>query len=448
MGKMKKYDSIAALAQALRNGQTSSLELAEECLANIRNPDGEGSRAFIRVDQEQVLADARQCDVALQAGNAPPLCGIPISVKDLFDVAGQVTTAGSRILQNEKPAAQDALAIARIRAAGAVLMGRTNMTEFAFSGIGINPHYGTPLSPYKRSVGHVPGGSTSGGAVSVSDHMAMAAIGSDTGGSTRVPAAFCSIVGYRPTSERISKTGVFPLSRSFDSVGAMAQTVSDCALLDSIMSGIPLKPQNLVQPKLGLALGHVMNGLDDVVGTAYERAIQILSKSDFSVQKVENVDWSQPGALLAEGRITAVECLQDHRALLKNAAQMDQRVVKRILAAEGFPKETYKAALRKIMDLRKIITAQIASYDVIVLPTTVCIPPVLSDLANDDVFVATNLKVLRNTLIANVLNYCSISIPIGQSGGAPAGLMLMASAGNDEKLFAVAEQVERALKSH
>jgi len=448
VGKMKKYDSIAALAQALRNGQTSSLELAEECLANIRNPDGEGSRAFIRVDQEQVLADARQCDVALQAGNAPPLCGIPISVKDLFDVAGQVTTAGSRILQNKKPAAQDALAIARIRAAGAVLMGRTNMTEFAFSGIGINPHYGTPLSPYKRSVGQVPGGSTSGGAVSVSDHMAMAAIGSDTGGSTRVPAAFCNIVGYRPTSERISKTGVFPLSRSFDSVGAMAQTVSDCALLDSIMSGIPLKPQNLVRPKLGLALGHVMNGLDDVVSTAYERAIQVLSKSDFSVQKVENVDWSQPGALLAEGRITAVECLQDHRALLKNAAQMDQRVVKRILAAEGFPRETYEAALRKIMDLRKIITAQIASYDVIVLPTTVCIPPVMSDLANDDVFVATNLKVLRNTLIANVLNYCSISIPIGQSGEAPAGLMLMASAGNDEKLFAVAEQVERALKSH
>ena len=444
---MNRYNSINAAARALRAGEVNSVQLAQECLARISDPTGEGARVFLHVDAQQVLADARKCDAAIQNGETSLLCGIPISVKDLFDVEGQVTTVGSRILANEKPATKDATAIARLRAAGAVLMGRTNMTEFAFSGIGMNPHYGTPLSPYNRSVGHVPGGSTAGGAVSVSDQMAMAAIGSDTGGSTRIPAAFCNIVGYRPTAERIPQDGVFPLAHSFDSVGAMAQTVGDCALLDRIMSASNLKAPNITRPVLGLASGHVLGDLDATVSQAYERAVVRLSHADFELKNVQGVDWSQPGALLAEGRISAFECYESHHALLKYEADMDQRVAKRIRAAEGIPKATYEAALQKIMGLRTSILTQIAAYDAIVLPTVACIPPVLVDLANDEAFFAANTRVLRNTLIANVLNFCAITIPINDTGEAPVGLMLMAPAGSDAKLFAIAEHVESVLNN-
>ena len=235
--------TVAQLAAKLDSGAASAQSLAESCLDAIGDPAGEGCRAFLHIDRDKTLDQAGSSDLMRGYGVVPSrLAGIPISIKDLFDVAGEVTRAASTILADRPAATQDAPPIARLRAAGAVFIGRTNMTEFAFSGIGMNPHYGTPASPWDRATGRVPGGSTSGGAVSVADGMAALAIGSDTGGSCRIPAALCGIVGFKPTASRISRDGAFPLSRSFDSIGSLGQSVACVAFADAIMAGEDAEP--------------------------------------------------------------------------------------------------------------------------------------------------------------------------------------------------------------
>src|SRR5947209_7127231 len=220
--------SIAQAAAALNTG-AKSRGLTEECLARIENKAGEGQRTFLKVHAEAALAAADFHDRMRASGAAVSrFAGIPISIKDLFDIAGDVTTAGTMVLRDAAPAAADAPAVARLRAAGFVAIGRTNMTEFAFSGIGINPHYGTPLSPYDRKARRIPGGSSSGAAVSVSDGMAIGAIGTDTGGSCRIPAALCGVVGFKPTAARVPKQGAFPLSITLDSIGPVAASVACC----------------------------------------------------------------------------------------------------------------------------------------------------------------------------------------------------------------------------
>ena len=212
--------TIEEHAQALADGSTTSRALVEQCLARIADPDGEGARAFIKVHAEQARAMADAMDMLRRAGREPSrYAGIPVSLKDLFDIAGEATPAGSRVLADAPPATAHAPVVQRMLAAGFVPVGRTNMTEFAFSGLGINPHYGTPRSPWDRATRRIPGGSSSGTAVSVSDGMAVAGLGTDTGGSCRIPAAFCGIVGYKPTARRVPITGVLPLAPSFDSVG-------------------------------------------------------------------------------------------------------------------------------------------------------------------------------------------------------------------------------------
>src|ERR1700740_1412499 len=207
--------TLAALADDLDAGRTSARKLVEECIARIADPAGEGQRAFIHVDKEAALETADAMDRLRKAHAAPTrFAGIPVSIKDLFDIRGQVTRAGSRVLEDSAPADKDATAVARLRRAGFVVIGRTNMTEFAYFGIGTNPHYGTPKSVWQRSVGHVPGGSSSGAAVSVADGMAYGALGSDTGGSCRIPAAYNGIVGFKPTQQRIPRDGGVPLSFS------------------------------------------------------------------------------------------------------------------------------------------------------------------------------------------------------------------------------------------
>src|ERR1700693_2729328 len=203
--------TVADLAADLATGLTSSRELVEIALARIADPGGEGARTFVKVYADTARAAADAQDKLRQAGYvASPLAGLPVSLKDLFDVAGEQTLAGSKALDDMPAAERDAPIVARLRAAGAVLIGRTNMTEFAFSGVGINPHYGTPGNPYDRAL--IPGGSSSGAAVSVSDGGAVVAIGTDTGGSVRIPAALCGIVGFKPTQKRIPRDGAIPLS--------------------------------------------------------------------------------------------------------------------------------------------------------------------------------------------------------------------------------------------
>src|SRR3954454_20743269 len=239
--------TLASLADDLDSVRTTSRALVDACLAKIADPQGEGARAFIHVDSEAAIEAAEAMDRLREVKAAPsPFAGIPISIKDLFDIKGQVTRAGSRALDDSPPAVADAPAVARLRRAGFVVIGRTNMTEFAYSGIGINPHYGTPKGAWQRSVGHVPGGSSSGAAVSIADGVAYAALATDTAGSCRIPAAYNGIVGYKPTQRRVPLDGAVPLSFTQDSIGPLANSVACCAALDAVLAAEALAP---IQPR-------------------------------------------------------------------------------------------------------------------------------------------------------------------------------------------------------
>src|ERR1700749_4250166 len=238
---MPNKPTLATLADDLESGRTSARKLVEDWIAKSADPSGEGQRTFIHVDKDAAIAAADAMDHLRKAKAAPSrFAGIPISIKDLFDIKGQVTPAGSRALDDSQPAQADATVVARLRRAGFIVIGRTNMTEFAYSGIGINPHYGTPKSSWQRSVGHVPGGSSSGAAVSVADGMAYGALGTDTGGSCRIPAAFNGIVGFKPTQRLVPLDGGVPLSSTLDSFGPLARTVSCCAIMDAVLADEPV----------------------------------------------------------------------------------------------------------------------------------------------------------------------------------------------------------------
>src|SRR3984885_1304484 len=275
--------TIEQHAQVLADGSTTSRALVEQCLARITDPHSEGARAFIKVHAAQARAMADAMDTLRRVGREPSrYAGIPVSLKDLFDIAGEPTPAGSRVLADSPPAIAHAPVVQRMLAAGFVPVGRTNMTEFAFSGLGINPHYGTPLSPWDRATGRIPGGSSSGTAVSVSDGMAVAGLGTDTGGSCRIPAAFCGIVGYKPTARRVPITGVLPLAPSLDSVGPLAPSVACCALIDAILAGetpaVPV-PASLDALRLAVPTNVVLDGMDTIVSGAFDRALAALSQA-------------------------------------------------------------------------------------------------------------------------------------------------------------------------
>ena len=268
--------TIAETAKRLATG-AASRDLVEACLARIDDRSGEGPRAFLKVHAEQARAAAEYYDRMRVRGSAPsPFAGIPISIKDLFDVAGDITTAGSLALRDAAPAARDAPGVARLRAAGFIVIGRTNMTEFAFSGLGINPHFGTPLNAYERAAGRIPGGSSSGAAVSVTDQMAVGALGTDTGGSCRIPAALCGIVGFKPTAQRVPIEGAFPLSPSLDSVGPLAPTVQCCAILDAVLAGEPsleLPSSSIAALRLAVPQTMVLESLEPAVARAFDAAL-------------------------------------------------------------------------------------------------------------------------------------------------------------------------------
>ena len=279
---MKNTPTLATLAEDLALGRTSARKLVDECIARIADPSGEGIRTFIHVDREAAIEAAEAMDRLRAAKAAPsPYAGIPVSIKDLFDIKGQVTRAGSRALEDSAPAEADATAVARLRGAGFIVIGRTNMTEFAYSGIGINPHYGTPKSAWQRSVGHVPGGSSSGAAVSIADGMAYGALGTDTGGSCRIPAAYNGIVGFKPTQRRVPLDGGVPLSFTLDSFGPLARTVGCCAVLDAVLADEPVRP---LQPRpvkgmrLAVPTTIALDELEDEVARTFERALEVLSR--------------------------------------------------------------------------------------------------------------------------------------------------------------------------
>src|SRR3954465_2758640 len=317
---MPELPTLASLAADLEAGRATARALVDACLAKIADKDGEGARAFIHVDTEAAIAAAEAMD-RLRRANAVPsrYAGIPISVKDLFDIKGQVTRAGSRALEDSPPAEADAPAVARLRRAGFIVIGRTNMTEFAYSGIGMNPHYGTPKSVWQRSVGHVPGGSSSGAAVSVVDGMAHAGLGTDTGGSCRIPAAFNGIVGYKPTQRRIPRDGTTPLSFSLDSIGPLARSVACCAVLDAILADepvTPLRPRPIRGMRLAVPTTIALDELDDAVAKTFERALEILAKQGALIERIAVPEFLDIGPMSAKGGLVAAESYAWHRVLI------------------------------------------------------------------------------------------------------------------------------------
>jgi aspartyl-tRNA(Asn)/glutamyl-tRNA(Gln) amidotransferase subunit A len=438
--------TLAQTARELDAG-ASSRAVVEECLARIADPAGEGRRVFLKVHADVARATADHID-ALRRHRAAPsrFAGIPVSIKDLFDVAGDVTTSASVALRDAAPAAADAVVVARLRAAGLIPLGRTNMTEFAFTGLGINPHYDTPRNPYDRATGRIPGGSSSGAAVSVTDGMAVGALGTDTGGSCRIPAALCGVVGYKPTAKRIPLGGVLPLSFSLDSVGPLAPTVACCAALDAIMAGeepAEVEPFPVRGVRLAAPQAVVLEGLDEPVSRSYAAALSALSKAGAAITDIALDELNEIATLNARGGFAASEAYAWHRKLIETkGAQYDPRVLMRIVRGKDIDAAEYIALNRGRADLIRRVATITGRYDALVMPTVPLIAPPLAELEAEERYRKVNLQVLRNPTVANMLDRCAISLPCHAAGEAPVGLMLIGEHGGDRRLFEIAAGIE------
>lgn len=440
--------TVASLAADLAAGRTTSRALTERALARIKDPAGEGARVFIRVDEAAALAAADASDRLRKAGCVPsPLAGLPISIKDLFDIAGQVTTAGSKVLRDQPPATQDAPVVARLRAAGAIIVGRTNMTEFAYSGLGINPHYGTPGNAVDRA--RVPGGSSSGAGVSVGDGMAVVALGTDTGGSVRIPAAFNGVTGFKPTARRIPLDGGVPLSTSLDSYGPLANSLTCCAIFDAILAAEPVAPP---APKpvdhltLGLIANYVLDGMDETVARAYRRAVDHLAARGARIKEVSIPALADLPKLTFGGGFSAAESYAWHRRLLETRrSDYDPRVVSRIMKGADMSAADYIDLLETRAAIRAAVDAATQPFDAVIMPTVAVVPPRIEDCRDEENYTRNNLATLRNTSVGNFLDRCSLTLPIHAPGELPVGLMLMGETMGDRHLLSVGLGVEAAL---
>src|SRR5437868_14297521 len=444
--------TLAQLADDLAAGATSSRKLVEECLARIADPAGEGQRALMHVDKAAAIEAAEAMDRLRKANAAPSrFAGIPVSIKDLFDIRGQVTRAGSRALEDSAPAEADAPVVARLRRAGFIVIGRTNMTEFAYSGIGINPHYGTPKSTWNRKEGHVPGGSSSGAAVSVVDRMAHGALGTDTGGSCRIPAAYNGIVGFKPTQRRVPLDGGVPLSFTLDSFGPLARSVGCCAILDAVLADEPLvalQPRPIKGMHLAVPTTVALDQLDDEVARAFERALELLSRQGAVIERIAVPEFLDVGAMNANGGFSAAESYAWHRYLIASKGNSyDQRVLMRIMRGESLSAADYIDLIGARKSLIAHTAVRLAPYDALVLPTTANTPPRIADLAHDDkAFTKANLLSLRNCALINMMDGCAISLPCPREGELPVGLMLAAAGGADRRIFELAAGMEAAIR--
>jgi aspartyl-tRNA(Asn)/glutamyl-tRNA(Gln) amidotransferase subunit A len=415
----------------------------EQALARIGDPKGEGARACLTVYAEAARAAADASDVrAGRGGSLGPLDGAIISIKDLFDVAGEPTRAGSKILAEEAaPAKTDAVIVQRLRQAGAVIVAKTNMTEFAFSGIGANPHFGTPGNPRDRR--RVPGGSSAGAPVAVADGMCEIAIGTDTGGSVRIPAALCGLVGFKPSRQRVPTDGAFPLSKTLDSVGPIAGSVAACAKADAIMAGddyAPLEPIGLAGLRLGLPEGLLLERLDDIVAPAFKTALARLEAAGLRVSPERLPlldDWV---ALNEKGGVIPPEACAVHRdRLRRRGADIDPNVRIRIERGCAMSEADLTEILRERGRLVAAMEARLAGLDALVMPTTTIVAPTIAEVEDPKVFAARNAAVLRNTSMANFFDLCAISLPLPAS--LPVGLTLVARNGQDRRLLRIADAV-------
>ncbi len=436
----------------LAAGRATSSALTEQALDAALN-GSEARATFIAVHADTARATARAIDGMRQAGvPLPPLAGIPITVKDLFDQQGQVTRAGSRVLENAPAASADSVVVQRLRAAGLVIVGRTNMTEFAYSGLGLNPHHGTPRNPWDRETGRIPGGSSSGAAISVTDGMGAAAIGTDTGGSVRIPSALCGLTGFKPTARRVPLQGALPLSAALDSIGPLARSVDCCVQLDAVLSAsspVDTRSATLAGATLALPRTVVRDGMDAVVAAAFEHACAALTAAGARIVDIEIPEFAELAQLNSLGGYTAAEAWAWHAKLIEQSgSEYDPRVMMRIrrgatMTAAQFI-ELEAARVRWIAAVEQRIAA--ANAHALVLPTVpVVAPPIALLRDSDEAYGAANILILRNSTLINFLDGCALSLPCHRKGDAPVGLMLAAPGGRDAALLALGAGAESAL---
>jgi Asp-tRNA(Asn)/Glu-tRNA(Gln) amidotransferase A subunit family amidase len=412
----------------------ASLDLAEQ-----------SASVFTRIYRDEALKTAAHADV-MRMSRQPqsPLAGLPVSVKDLLDVASETTMAGSVVLDGHPPAATDATVVARLRQAGAAIIGKTNMTEFGFSGVGINPHYGTPANPLDAT--RITGGSSSGAAASVGAGICVAALGSDTGGSVRIPAALCGLVGFKPTMRRVPTSGALPLAPVLDSIGPIARNVADCLLVDSLIADHALTTEALPLSGMKFAVPEdlVMDDIDDTVARAFTVTLSKLSAAGASMVEV-------PMKMFAEARdinrFPQIESWRWHHKLLAtHADQYDSLVATRIRAGEKYTEQDFQRLLAARQDWISRVEHALIGFDAMLMPTVPIIAPRTEALlASEETFFEVNRLLLRNPSLINLLDGCAISLPCQRTGDLPVGLMIGAPAMADARVFSIALAIEQVI---
>lgn len=417
-----------------------------------RAADAINGCTYLRRFDGQAEAAATGVDTLHTAGAPlPSLAGLAVSVKALFDVQGYPTTAASLVLSDAPPATADCPAVARLRAAGAALTGHTNMTEFAFSGVGLNPHHGTPANAACAVIDatpRIPGGSTSGGATSVASGAAWAALGSDTGGSIRIPAALQGLVGFKNTARLTPTEGAVPLSVTLDTACAITRSVRDAVLLHEVLSlrrvalaGRPASSLRLAVP------APLLDNTDTAVATAFERSLQALSQAGARIEKIAMPELGELAAINATGGFSAAESWAWHRRhLAQHQAKYDPRVALRIRRGESMSAADYIDLLAARRDWITRMTRSMRHHDAFICPTVPIVAPAVASLAGDEGFFATNALLLRNPSVVNMLDGCALSLPCHRAGELPAGLMVWSHALQDDMVLDVSRAIETVLQ--
>ena len=404
------------------------------------------SAVFTRIDAATALATAEQVDREALQG---PLQGWLIGLKDNLNVAGQVTTGGSRVCEGDAPAMTDAPVVARLRAAAAVLVGRTNMTEFAFSGVGINPHHGTPVNPCDAEVARIPGGSSAGAAVSVALGLVRAGIGTDTGGSVRIPAALCGLVGFKSSQSRIPTQGVLELSRSLDTVGAITRSVADNLRVDAVLSHDPLptEPSSLKGRRFAVPQTLLLDDLSPEVAQAFARSLSRLSQAGAEVVEIPLRELNEIAVRSQPAGISPIEAYAAHHYRWAQAPErVDPRVMARMQLGANVAAHDYIRLLDARREWIQAVQAVLQGFDALLCPTVPMTAPAIAPLlASDAAFFEANRLLLRNPSVINYLDGCAFSLPCHEPGSLPIGLMLAAPHGADARLAGLALSLERLL---
>ena len=420
----------------------------EQVLRAAREPAAQ--HVFTRLYEDSAMREAQAQDQRRQRGEPlGPLAGLTVSVKDLYDVAGETTRGGAVVCDGEPAATADAPAVARLRQAGAVVLGKTAMSEFAFSGVGINPHDGTPRNPADKQVARIPGGSSSGAAVSVALGLCEAGLGSDTGGSIRIPAALCGLVGFKNTQSRVPADGAMALARTLDTVCAMTRGVRQAIVVDGVLSGqqLPVQAKPLSACRFLMPETLMFDDIEAPVAAAIERSAERLSRQGATIVRAKAPWTAEVGTLNAPGGLSPIEGWAEHRhRIAQHLDRLDPRVAARMVLGRDVLAADYYQLLRNRQAWRLRVEAELQGFDAILCPTVPILAPAIEPLvASDEAFFAANRLLLRNTFVINFLDGCSISLPCHAPGDMPVGLMLSAPGGRDAELLGVALSVEAAL---